>query len=165
MNSLASVANPVLKPVIDGAPNSVTAFANVHVNASSIKKHPKIHGLESIRGLAALYVLLYHANKYLFHDRYVLLRFGQEAVMTFFLLSGFVIAYTSLETGKNPEVWDYAVKRLRRIYPLFLIAILVAAAANYISGWCPPPRYQMLAWKSADAAGLHQQAGRMVRAF
>ena len=46
--------------------------------------------LEAIRGLAAVYVAVGHAIGA--HTWW--LKFGQEAVMVFFLLSGFVIEHT-----------------------------------------------------------------------
>lgn len=53
-----------------------------------------------------------------------LLRFGQEAVILFFLLSGFVIHY-SFQTSTDRHIKTYFIKRFTRIYvPLIAIFIL-----------------------------------------
>ena len=89
----------------------------------------KISKLEALRGLAAAYVLFSH----LFTQRVLEktsiagfpFRFGQEAVMVFFIISGFVI-YLSIVTSNQNSFFEYFVKRFRRIYPIFLLALVVS---------------------------------------
>jgi peptidoglycan/LPS O-acetylase OafA/YrhL len=81
--------------------------------------------LDSLRGGAASYVLLYHLNQmfpFSYNFLNYIFRFGQEAVILFFILSGFVIVYS---TNKEIGFPQYFIKRFRRIYPLFLIALLL----------------------------------------
>jgi peptidoglycan/LPS O-acetylase OafA/YrhL len=90
----------------------------------------KLIKLEAIRGFAAIYVVLHHTMhqfKIFNLDLSFLLRFGQEAVILFFILSGFVIEY-SFSKGKDKTFKTYFFKRFLRIYiPLFCVFI-----ANYI---------------------------------
>lgn len=96
--------------------------------------------LDAIRGLAACYVVLYHiitpiqAVPQIIKD--VFFSFGQEAVILFFLLSGFVIAY-SVYKKENITFKDYFIKRFRRIYFPFvislLLSILIFAVQNTLS--------------------------------
>ncbi|PSF38646.1 acyltransferase [Aphanothece hegewaldii CCALA 016] len=85
--------------------------------------------LDAIRGLAACYVVVYHiitpiqAVPPLIKD--VFFSFGQEAVILFFLLSGFVIAY-SVYKKQNITFKDYFIKRFRRIYFPFIISIILS---------------------------------------
>jgi len=76
-----------------------------------------------------LYVLLHHISSSYLHLQKTLigtfLRFGQEAVVVFFVLSGFVIAY-SMERAVEHDWRSYFLKRLRRIYPIFLFSLLLA---------------------------------------
>ncbi|NJN20097.1 MAG: succinyl transferase OpgC [Leptolyngbya sp. RL_3_1] len=66
----------------------------------------KLWRLEAIRGLAALYIVVSHVlgNEYFF------LRFGQEAVMIFFMMSGFVIEY-SFQNSRYQNFKSYFKKR------------------------------------------------------
>tara|TARA_B100001093_G_C26725597_1_gene969778 strand:- start:119 stop:1123 length:1005 start_codon:yes stop_codon:yes gene_type:complete len=80
----------------------------------------KLWKLEVIRGIAALYVTIGHA----FSDVSILLRLGQEAVIVFFLLSGFVIEYSHHHTlGKSFK--GYFIKRFTRIYPVFIAMLII----------------------------------------
>jgi peptidoglycan/LPS O-acetylase OafA/YrhL len=95
------------------------------------KAQKKLTKLEAIRGFAAAYVVLHHlfAKKLVIagKDFSVLFRFGQEAVILFFLLSGFVIQYAYLKS-KDKSFKTFFFKRFNRIYiPLICIFI-----ANYI---------------------------------
>lgn len=87
----------------------------------------RLEALDLLRGLAALAVLIRH---YPWPDREVLLLpRSYLAVDLFFVLSGFVIAYTyqqRLESGM--PVGRYLLARLIRLYPLYLFATLLAAA-------------------------------------
>lgn len=89
----------------------------------------KLHKLEMLRGFAALYVFAGHfAAARLFpknSDPGLFLRFGQEAVMLFFLLSGFVVYYSTAKNG-DTEFRPYFIRRLRRIYPIFLLALIIS---------------------------------------
>jgi len=85
----------------------------------------KLTKLEAIRGFASIYVVLHH----LFDDKLVifgknlsfLFKFGQEAVILFFVLSGFVIYY-AYTTGKDKSFKTFFSKRFLRIYiPLILV--------------------------------------------
>lgn len=78
----------------------------------------KLPQLEMLRGFAATYVVLHH----LAGDRIVLLRFGQEAVILFFLLSGFVI-YLSTSAKPDMRFQEYFILRFRRIFPVFILAL------------------------------------------
>ncbi|MET4082106.1 peptidoglycan/LPS O-acetylase OafA/YrhL [Pedobacter sp. UYP30] len=87
----------------------------------------KLRKLESLRGFAAVYVLVSHLQdvEYLNLGRFEgILKFGQEAVMVFFILSGFVIHY-SFQKSKDQTFKTYFKKRFLRIYiPLILVFIL-----------------------------------------
>jgi len=91
----------------------------------------KLSRLEAIRGFAAVYVVFHHlfSAKFLVFniDISYLFRFGQEAVILFFILSGIVIGY-SHERSKDKTFKLYFLKRFLRIYiPLLLVFI-----TNYI---------------------------------
>lgn len=82
--------------------------------------------LDAARAVAASYVVLHHLAQA--HDFTsgigFLFRFGQEAVITFFLLSGFVIFANERDRALNPR--GYYLRRLRRIYPLLIVALIVS---------------------------------------
>jgi peptidoglycan/LPS O-acetylase OafA/YrhL len=89
----------------------------------------KLAKLEMMRGFAALYVMagyLIHHNSLGFGarvDKWIAepMRFDQEAVMLFFLISGFVIFYSTEK--KRPDFATYLSHRWKRIYPIFLLSL------------------------------------------
>jgi len=85
--------------------------------------------LECLRGFAALYVFVVHIAQYVVKPEGLLawpFKFGQEAVMLFFLISGFVIFY-SYEVASDKSFGGYLLRRFRRIYPIFLLALGLSA--------------------------------------
>ena len=94
--------------------------------------------LDIVRIAAALAVVVAHFGYFhIFDARQIaqLPDFGREAVIAFFVLSGFVIAY-SAET-KNPTLASYAVARCARLYsvvlPMLLLAFLLAPLTAALS--------------------------------
>jgi peptidoglycan/LPS O-acetylase OafA/YrhL len=87
--------------------------------------------LEALRGAAALYVFLHHLRLFPNAGLGTLFYFGQEAVIFFFLISGFVIEHSCRQSNLTP--WRYLKHRIRRIYPIFLVALTLAYASAAIS--------------------------------
>ena len=90
----------------------------------------RFEGLDVLRGLAAFYVVLSHYTSYClrkFGDTpfYVPRETGEYAVWLFFMISGFVIYFTT-ERSKN---WrDFVVSRFTRLYPSYWITLTIAVA-------------------------------------
>jgi len=108
--------------------------------ASSAPKG-EIRALTGLRGIAALYVVFFHANgQYRMPDLIrPFIRHGYMAVDLFFILSGFVMAMTYaglFEKGFCFKSFkQFLLLRLARIYPLFalmtvLTAILIATVLS-----------------------------------
>lgn len=94
-----------------------------------------LHKLEAIRGFAAMYVLVHHVLDYnkLF-DRSIFFKlffFGQEVVMLFFILSGFVIQYSFL-LSKDRSFKTFFFKRFNRIYIPLIIVMLTQVIIVYL---------------------------------
>ncbi|HEX2847994.1 MAG TPA: acyltransferase [Chitinophagaceae bacterium] len=91
----------------------------------------KLTKLEALRGAAAFYVMLSHtfSNCLIIggKDLSILMDFGQEAVILFFVLSGFVIQY-SFERSKDKSFSVFFSKRFFRIY----IPLVIVFLTNYI---------------------------------
>jgi peptidoglycan/LPS O-acetylase OafA/YrhL len=109
----------------------------------------KTFALNVLRGLAALYVVVGHCrwllwegytNGFKLHPEmysmmdkifvygFSLFAYGHEAVMLFFVLSGFVIHYSTYNQSLKTErfnILSYLGKRIKRIYPPFLVALLI----------------------------------------
>lgn len=120
-------------------------------------QRPHFRELEALRGLASAYVFLHHANLGSGTRFAWLLSFGQEAVILFFLLSGFVIFY-STHARQTPSVTTYLVHRARRIYPVALFAFAWSyLLACWVSGQWLSPRVGELVLNLAmlqDVSGL-----------
>ena len=113
--------------------------------------------LDGLRGLAALYVMVGHArwllwegygNGYLLHSQvynpmgkifvylFSTFRYGHEAVLFFFVLSGFVIHLRySLDLKRNGAKakfdWlPFIKRRVRRLYPPLLFAMIITLLAD-----------------------------------
>ena len=83
----------------------------------------ELDALTGLRGIAALWVLAYHAG---------LSAAGYLGVDLFFVLSGFIIAYNYAdarlaEDGRRYR--EFLWRRLARIYPAYLAALLLTLAA------------------------------------
>jgi peptidoglycan/LPS O-acetylase OafA/YrhL len=111
-------------------------------------KYHKLQKLEAIRGFCALYVMLFH----LLPQKIFLLginvgflfRFGSEAVIMFFILSGFVIKY-SWEKLTDKSFKKYFLRRFMRIYiPIFFIFLLAYVLKSYEEGGLADPELSTL---------------------
>jgi peptidoglycan/LPS O-acetylase OafA/YrhL len=101
------------------------------LDASPAARQPKLSvklsaSLDAARAVAAGYVVLHHValTRGWANGPGLALRFGDEAVMVFFLLSGFVIFANERTRATRPA--GYYLRRLRRIYPALVAALLVS---------------------------------------
>lgn len=96
--------------------------------------------LDLLRLAAALTVLAAHA---VWHaapgQRWWPDSLGHNAVIVFFLLSGYVIAYVA--DGKENSARRFWVSRLARIYSVAVPALLLTLAADALGAWLHPPMY------------------------
>ncbi|HZK81346.1 MAG TPA: acyltransferase [Humisphaera sp.] len=113
-----------------------TVASSIQLDKGKRRTGPRLMKLEALRGFAALYIVFAHfANVILHRPSWVLpLRFGTEAVGLFFVLSGFVIYYSTFGESKELLAGDYFVKRTRRIYPLFLCSLVMSYAFISLAG-------------------------------
>jgi peptidoglycan/LPS O-acetylase OafA/YrhL len=99
----------------------------ITVDVDHSKETPKkafhyIPGLDNIRGLAVLFVLLTHVS-------YGIIKGGLVGVELFFVLSGFII--TSLLQAESSaygkiSIWRFYLRRALRLFPPLLISIILA---------------------------------------
>jgi len=96
--------------------------------------------LDLVRFLAALTVLLFHASglEFVKVDT-VLGHYGREAVIVFFVLSGFVIAYTADQ--KDSTLPEYATHRISRIYSVVIPALILTPIVDWIGARIHPEFY------------------------
>lgn len=85
-------------------------------------------GIEFSRGIAAFMVLACHYNYMLFSGRSVL-SFLWTGVDLFFVISGFVFA--RLIYSQQIALKAFFIRRLFRIYPLYIVALLIYFALSY----------------------------------
>ena len=100
--------------------------------------------LELLRLLAATEVVLFHINGFalLGGHRAAWNAFGHEAVVVFFVLSGFVIAFAAQTREHTPGA--YAVSRLTRIYSVALPCLLATVLFDRIGVALVPQLYEGL---------------------
>jgi len=110
----------------------------------------KLRKLEMLRGFAALYVFATHVApaRLLAKESRMgfVFGFGQEAVMLFFLISGFVVYYSTAKHG-DKSFRPYLARRIRRIYPIYLLALVLSFASVTLPGQpsaAKPPFTQVL---------------------
>lgn len=116
--------------------------------------------LDAVRGLAALEVVAHHLVSVNAYGGPSVLRgvfgFGQEAVMVFFLLSGFVV-YAN-EVDRPGGLGPYLLRRFRRIYPPLVLALLlsigVAAADGDLASQFHPSQFLGTLVALQDDSGL-----------
>jgi exopolysaccharide production protein ExoZ len=94
-------------------------------------RNRKLKLIQVFRGCAAILVLLFHITtnvKVIFPGKeflFGIFKFGASGVDFFFVLSGFIIAYSSLNLVQSGKFWQYTAHRLIRIYPIYWIIFIV----------------------------------------
>jgi peptidoglycan/LPS O-acetylase OafA/YrhL len=86
--------------------------------------------LDVIRFTAAILVFISHVPGFAGGWLWQIAGFGHEAVVVFFVLSGFVISYVVFEKGEDAK--SYAVSRLSRIYSVVFPALFITLFLYYI---------------------------------
>jgi exopolysaccharide production protein ExoZ len=101
----------------------------------------EIIGLQYLRGLAAIAVVIYHAGAMAAFPKYFgqellpdVLRYGSIGVDVFFLISGMIICIVAIDRDLLPRtsVGDFAMKRVVRILPMMWLAILSYAVLRVV---------------------------------
>ena len=93
----------------------------------------RIEYLDSIRGIAALMVVVYHFIGWRWPDHTTyhaasMIFNGADAVSFFFVLSGFVLSYKYLHNDKSMQTPNFLYKRILRLYPAYIVTVII----NYL---------------------------------
>jgi peptidoglycan/LPS O-acetylase OafA/YrhL len=95
----------------------------------SVIGHTRFLALDGMRGIAAISVMIHH---FTFQSASLLYNAGL-AVDLFFMLSGFVIAHSyGRRLRQGMSVSEYLGARLIRLYPMFVMGILIGAPVLYL---------------------------------
>ncbi len=112
--------------------------------------------LDAVRLFAALVVVLTHLAYSRFSGGLLieLRTYGNDAVMVFFVLSGYVIAYTA--ATRDHELGTYTVNRLARLYSVALPAVLLTWLLDQMGQGFDSVLYDGFWYKGDDPLGqLH----------
>jgi exopolysaccharide production protein ExoZ len=99
-----------------------------------------LSSLQSLRGLAAIAVVLYHTRIILAQPEYggydilrEIASRGWVGVNLFFVLSGFIIIYAhSHELGRPDRIKNYIWRRFVRLYPVYWVVLAVYIVATLL---------------------------------
>jgi peptidoglycan/LPS O-acetylase OafA/YrhL len=108
----------------------------------------QIGALTSLRGIAALIVVVFHFSYYALPSTGVVLssysnffRNGYLCVDLFFILSGFIMAHVYLDRFylgvSKSNYWDYLRSRFARIYPLHLFTLAALVCWEIVKVFLP----------------------------
>ena len=97
--------------------------------------------LDLLRLIAAFSVFYFHVVLlwYPQANSDLLVRFGHRAVIVFFVLSGYVIAYSTLRKERDPQ--GYVLSRLSRLYSVLLPALVWTALLQIVGTHLNPAPY------------------------
>ena len=112
--------------------------------------------LDFLRFIAALAVFLDHITSYPFTKDFFwggLGSYGGIAVIIFFVLSGYVIAYVT--NTRETTAARYASARIARIYSVVLVALTITFIFDNIGSYFNPEFYtiQKVMWKPQSIEG------------
>ncbi len=101
-----------------------------------------IASVQVLRGIAALLVVLYHGTylmQYRLETSNEYFWFGYSGVDIFFVLSGFIIYFTSYNKLGLLSAKEFFLRRLARIFPLYWVAmasilVIFFVGKNFING-------------------------------
>ncbi len=97
------------------------------------KQAQRYYGLDALRGTAAILVLFYHANQKLWESTFFLNSY--LAVDFFFMLSGFVIAFSYQRKLVSGEMSfkGFLLTRFVRLYPMVALGATIGTAVFWLS--------------------------------
>ncbi len=97
--------------------------------------------LDFLRIIAAFGVVLVHANLYWFSDgQFLHESYGHKLVMVFFVLSGFLVAYTT--DAKKKDLPNYFIDRFSRLYSVVVPALIFNYLIDNIGVYFNPEFYE-----------------------
>jgi peptidoglycan/LPS O-acetylase OafA/YrhL len=89
--------------------------------------------LDLLRYAAALMVYFFHAGHFSNYKLPFFSTYGGLGVAVFFVLSGFVIAYSA--AGKRRDIFDYFIARFARLWSIALPAIVLTFVLDTLGQW------------------------------
>lgn len=97
------------------------------------QRKPTLDYIQALRALAAIMVVMCHARDFLKGSQYEGLAHnlfwpGAFGVDLFFIISGFIIVYTSYDYSSG-DVLKFVKKRFMRVWPLYFVFTLIYIAA------------------------------------
>jgi len=101
----------------------------------------KLQNLQILRGISAILVCCYHSRNFLNGDIQfgeIFFKRGNLGVPIFFIISGFIMVYTTKELPSNTfkNVKDFLLKRIIRVVPLYylctILFLLITNLDNFI---------------------------------
>lgn len=105
----------------------------------------EIKSLTGIRGIFAVYVMLFHINP--FASSSSLLANGYISVDLFFILSGFILSFVYEKKFKNGandfDYIIYLIHRFTRIYPLYLFILILVSLFYFSTNFYPTIIYDI----------------------
>ena len=124
----------------------------------------RFRGLDVLRGLAAVYVMLSHYTSFCLKEFgevpfHVPSETGNYAVWLFYMISGFVIYFT-IERSKT---WvDFAVSRATRLYPIYWITLTLVVITEWLS---KDPTYGLSLYTPEYYQHIGMSVWRVTQAF
>jgi exopolysaccharide production protein ExoZ len=102
---------------------------------ATFESNKSINGLQYLRGIAALMVVFHHSLNY-FDDVANWTDIGARGVNIFFVISGFIMAYTTKQVQANSSALTesavFLSKRFIRVVPLYWVALLWTSSRYWI---------------------------------
>ena len=110
--------------------------------------------LDLVRFMAAMLVFIFHMSYFAGWEVPFVGAYGSEAVIAFFVLSGFVISYTA--KNKHADLRDYTLSRLARLWSVVVPAIIVTCMTDVVgqhlslAAYSPMVPYSAVKWLLAS---------------
>jgi peptidoglycan/LPS O-acetylase OafA/YrhL len=111
--------------------NELTCAPVLNARLSSSLSQRKIPSLDGLRAVAVLSVIAYHLHVPFIPEG--------RGVLTFFVLSGFLITWMmlhELESTGDVSIRNFYIRRILRIFPAFYVFLILSLAARWLTiGW------------------------------